>query len=186
MPSPLVYSIAVWLASGRIPGFPRGPVGIGSMLRFGGTVALNSVVAYVAYNLEKVLLGRFWGADALGIHGRAYQLANIPIDSLNSAVEEVAFSALSRIKDDANRLKSYFLTGYSLVVALTLPITIAGTIFADDLIFVVLGPKWSGAVPIFRLLSPTILVYAMINPMWWLLFSKGLVGRSLKIALAVR
>jgi len=153
------------------------------MMRFGGTLTLNGLVTYVAYNFEKVLLGRFWGADAIGIYGRAYQLVNIPTDNLNSAVGEVAFSALSRVKDDANRFRSYFLKGYSLVLALTIPITVVCTLFANDVILVVLGPKWTEAVPIFRLLAPTILIFALINPLGWLLFSLGLVGRSLKIAL---
>ena len=48
------------------------------MLRFGGTVTLNGLVVYIAYNFDKFLLGRFWGADALGLYGRAYQLINIP------------------------------------------------------------------------------------------------------------
>ena len=78
------------------------------MMRFGGTVTFNSLVVYAAYNLEKVLLGRFWGADALGLYGRAYQLVSIPTENLNSAVGDVAFSALSRINDDADRLRSYF------------------------------------------------------------------------------
>ena len=129
-------------------------------------------------NFEKVLLGRFWGADAIGIYGRAYQLINIPTDNLNSAAGEVAFSALSRLQDDPSRLKSYFLKGYSLVLALTLPITIACALFADDMIFVLLGPKWKDAAAIFRLLAPTILVFAIANPLSWLLSSIGLVGRS--------
>ncbi len=183
--APIVYSISVWLAAAWVPGLPHRGVGIGSMIRFGGTVTLNGIVVYVAYNLEKVLLGRFWGADALGIYGRAYQLVNLPTENLNSAIGEVAFSALSRIKDDTTRLKSYFLKGYSLVVSITLPITIAGILFADDLILLILGPKWSDVAPIFRLLAPTILIFAMINPMWWLLASMGLVGRSLKIALVL-
>jgi PST family polysaccharide transporter len=45
-----------------------------------------------------------------------------------------------------------------------------------------LGPKWKDAALIFRLLTPTILIFALINPLSWLLFSLGLVGRSLKIA----
>lgn len=182
---PVVYSISVWLTSAWIPGLPHRKIGIRSMMQFGGTITLNSVVVYVAYNLEKVLLGRYWGADALGIYGRAYQLVSIPTDNLNSAVGEVAFSALSRIKDDPHRLKVYFLNGYALLVTVTLPITIACTLFADDLIFVVLGPKWSEAAPIFRLLAPTILIYAMINPMSWLMFSLGLVVRSLLIGLVL-
>lgn len=153
------------------------------MMRFGGTLTLNGLVAYVAYNAEKVLIGRFWGADAIGIYGRAYQLVNIPTANLNSAVGEVAFSALSRLQDDPSRLRSYFLKGYSLVLAMTLPMTLACVLFADDVVFVLLGPKWKEAVPIFRLLAPTILTFALINPLGWLLYSLGLVKRSLKIAL---
>ena len=50
------------------------------MMRFGGTITLNGLVVYIASNFEKVLLGRFWGVDAIGIYGRAYQLINIPTD----------------------------------------------------------------------------------------------------------
>jgi O-antigen/teichoic acid export membrane protein len=181
--SPLVGSIGYWIAADWIPGAPRRRTGIRSLVRFGGTITLNGLVAYVAYNLEKVLLGRFWGADAIGLYGRAYQLSNIPTENLNSAVGEVAFSALSRVQDDPPRLKSYFLKGYSLVVALTIPITIVCAFFADDVILVLLGPQWKAAVAIFRLLAPTMLVFAIINPLGWLLYSLGLVDRSLKIAL---
>ena len=182
---PLVTVIALWVCTAWIPGKPRQRVGIRSLMRFGGTITLNGLVVYFAYNLEKVLLGRFWGADVVGIYGRAYQISNIPTDNLNSSVGGVAFSALSRVQDDPHRLRSYFMKGYSLVVALTLPITILSALFAVDAISVLLGPKWKEAAPIFRLLSPTILIFAMINPFSWLLFSIGMVGRSLKIALVI-
>lgn len=181
--SPLVYAICVWLTTMWIPGLPRKHVGLRSMMRFGGTLTLNGLVAYVAYNFEKILLGRFWGATAIGFYGRAYQLVNIPTDNLNTAVGGVAFAALSRLKDDPSRFKSYFLKGYSLVLALTVPLTIVCTLFADDIIMVLLGPKWKDATSIFRFLAPTILIFALINPLGWLLYSLGLVERGLKIAL---
>jgi O-antigen/teichoic acid export membrane protein len=183
--APVMSTTCVWLVTAWVPGKPRRQAGVRSMMRFGGMTTLNGLVTYVAYNLEKVLLGRFWGAEALGIYGRAYQLTNIPTDNLNSATAGVAFAALSRLQDDPNRFKSYFLKGYSLILALTLPITIACALFADDLIFVLLGPKWKDAVAIFRLLAPTILIFAVINPLGWLLLSIGMVGRSLKIALVI-
>ena len=181
--TPLVASIGFWIATGWIPGLPQRGTGIRSMMRFGGTITLNGLVAYVAYNAEKVLIGRFWGTDAIGIYGRAYQLVSIPTDNLNTAVGEVAFSALSRLQDDPSRFRSYFLKGYSLVLAMTLPLTIACILFADDVVAVLLGPKWKDAVVIFRFLAPTILIFALINPLGWLLYSLGMVGRSLKIAL---
>src|SRR5215467_2215676 len=182
---PLINTIGCWLTADWVPGRPRKGAEILSMMRFGGTVTLNSLVAYIASNFEKVLLGRYWGVDALGIYGRAYQLINIPSDNLNSAAGEVAFSALSRLQDDPGRLKSYFLKGYSVILALTLPITVACALFADDMIVVFLGPKWAAAAAIFRLLAPTILVFAIINPLFWLLSSLGLVGRSLKMGLVM-
>jgi O-antigen/teichoic acid export membrane protein len=182
---PFLATMGFWLATRWFPGAPRRGSGIRSMMRFGGTVTLNGLVMYAGFNLEKALLGRFWGAGALGFYTRAYQLIRIPTDNLNSAVGEVAFSALSRIQDDPARFRSYFLKGYSLVVALTLPITIACALFSNDLISVLLGPKWKDAAPIFRLLAPTILVFAIANPLGWLLNSIGMVGRGLKIALVL-
>lgn len=180
---PLITTILLWLVTAWVPGPPRRGSGIRSMMRFGGTITLNGLVAYLAYNLEKILLGRFWGAAAIGIYGRAYQLINIPTDNMNSAVGEVAFSALSRVQNDPPRFRNYFLKGYSLVLSFTVPITIVCALFADDVIHVLLGPMWTEATVIFRLLAPTILIFAIINPMGWLLYSLGLVRRSLNIAL---
>ncbi|HXE26719.1 MAG TPA: lipopolysaccharide biosynthesis protein [Roseiarcus sp.] len=181
--TPLVASIGFWLATGWVPGAPRRRAGIRSMMHFGGTLTLNGIVAYVGFNADKVMIGRFLGVDAVGIYGRGFQLINMPIDNLNAAVGEVAFSALSRVQNDPVRLRSYFLKGFSFVLGLTLPVTIACALFADDLVLVLLGPKWRAATEIVRLLAPTIAVMAVINPMGWLISSLGLVRRSLKIAL---
>jgi len=183
--TPIIYTTGVWMTTAWVPGRPRKQAGIRSMLRFGGTVTLNGLVMYIASNFEKVLLGRFWGVDALGIYGRAYQLINIPTDNLNSAAGGVAFAALSRLQNEPSRLKSYFLKGYSLVLALTVPITFICALFADDMISVFLGPKWHSAAGVFRLLAPTTLAFAILNPLGWLLNALGLVGRGLKIALVL-
>src|SRR6516164_3200800 len=65
---PLSSTIGLWLTTRWVPGVPHKRVGIRSMMRFGGTITLNGLVVYVASNFEKVLLGRFWGVDAIGIY----------------------------------------------------------------------------------------------------------------------
>jgi len=178
---PIIATAGFWLSTGWVPGTPRRQAGIRSMIHFGASLTLTGLLVYLGYNAEKIMIGRFWGADAIGIYGRAYQITNIPVDNLNSAVGEVAFSALSRLQDDSTRMRTYFLKGFSLILGLTLPITIVCLLFADDVVFVLLGPKWTAVTGIMRLLAPTTMVFAIINPLGWLVFSMGLVKRGLQV-----
>jgi PST family polysaccharide transporter len=179
----VVSTACLWLFSNWIPGLPHRGRDTRSMLQFGGTLTINGIVTYLSSNVDRILLGRWGGPVAVGLYGRAFQLINIPTDNINVAAGEVAFSTLSHLQDDRERLKRYFLKGYSLVLAITVPITIACALFAEDLIAVVLGPKWTGTVVLFRLLCPTILILGIFNPLGWLLMSLGMVGRSLRVDL---
>lgn len=175
----------MWAATGW---WPRRRSSIGEilpLLRVGSTITLNTMATYVGFNFEKVLIGRSWGAEGLGNYGRAYQLISVPIDNLSNAIGGVAFSALARVQDDPSRLRSYFLKGYCLLVSMAVPLALGLCLFADRIFLVLFGPKWLEAAAIFRLLTPTVLVFSMINPFGWLLFATGRQGRSLKIALAM-
>lgn len=181
---PVATAAGLWLALRWVPGLPRRHCGILSMLHFGWKASGNALMVYLAWNSEKILLGRFWGADALGLYGRAYQLVTLPVQQLNASVTGVAFPALSRIQDDPGRLAKSFLKGYSLFVSLTIPITISCALFAGEIVRIVLGAKWMEAAPIFRLLAPTALVFALANPLNWLVLSTGRPGRALGISAA--
>jgi PST family polysaccharide transporter len=180
--SSIVGAAAVLLAVSWVPGPPRLRCGIRSMLHFGGLATCNSFVVYLAWNAEKLLLGRFWGADALGVYGRAFQLVTLPVQQLNTSITGVAFPALSRIQHDAKRLARSFLRGFSLLISATIPITITCALFAEEIVRIVLGAKWMAAAPIFRLLAPVAVVFAVANPFSWLVMSVGRIGRALSIS----
>ncbi len=181
----VVSALGAWLATGWIPGTPQRRSGIGSMLVYGGTLTLNNLIVYLGFNADKVLIGRVWGAEALGIYGRAYQLISLGTDNLNSTIGSVAFPALSRVQNDPARFRTYFLKGYSHFLSLVMPITMECALFADDIILIFLGPKWHEAAGIFRFLAPSILAFALASPFAWLMQAGGRAGRCLRIALAV-
>jgi len=182
---PLATTIQLWICSRWVPGRPGLNVGAGSLLRFGSIVTLNTLVVAVAYSVDKILLGRFWGAEVVGIYGRAYQLVALPTEQVTSTIGGVAMSVLSRLQHDRARLWSYFSKGYSVVLTITIPVATMCALFAEQIVLVMFGPKWTDAVSVFRLLVPTVLVFAIINPPGWVLVALGMVGRSLKIALAI-
>jgi PST family polysaccharide transporter len=182
---PAGNALAAWLATGWTPRRPQRLIGVGRLIAYGTTITLNSAVIYFAYNVEKVMLGRFWGPEVLGVYGRAYQLINLPNESLQSTIGAVAFPTLARVQTSSTELRSYFLRIYATFVSLSLPITTVCALFAEELIAVFLGSQWHASAGVFRRLSPTIMVYALINPLSWLLFATGRVRRSLAMSLVI-
>jgi O-antigen/teichoic acid export membrane protein len=181
----IISAAGAWLSVPWLPGRPTWGSGVRSMLHFGGAVTCNGLVVYLGYNTEKVLLGRFSGAEALGLYGRAYQLINLPMSQLHTSIFAVAFPALSRIQGDPQRQRNSFLKGYSVILSMTIPATICSILFAEEIVQILLGMKWIETAPIFRLLGPTVLAFALINPLGWFLMATGRAARSLKIALLI-
>jgi PST family polysaccharide transporter len=178
-------TVCAWLVTAWVPNRPTWSSGIPSMLHFGGTYILNGVVIHIGYNFDKFVLGRVWGANMLGSYGVASQLINIPTSNLNTAVGGITFAALSRLQNDPLRFRNYFLKGYSLNISMTLPITIFSASFAKDIVLILLGSKWADAAAIFRLLAPSVVVFGIINPLGWILWSSGRHTRSLTIAFVI-
>lgn len=183
--STLFNVVALYLVVPWFPGKPSRARGVRKMLHFGGTITLNNLVVYLAYNADKILLGRFLGSAALGLYGRAFQLVNLPLQQLSNSLFTVAFPALSRIQHDNERLCRSFLKGYSILLSINLSITIVTALFANEIISVLLGAKWEAAGPILRLLTPAILGFALMNPFGWFLLATGRAARSLKISYLV-
>src|SRR6185312_11759103 len=52
--TPIINTVGFWLTTAWVPGRPRREIGIRSMIHFGGTVTLNSLIVYIASNFEKV------------------------------------------------------------------------------------------------------------------------------------
>ncbi len=182
--SSVAKTAGVWLAVAWLPGLPRLNCGVRSMIRFGWMTTLTGLIVYFAWNTDNILIGRVWGADALGLYGRAFQLATLPIHLLNEAVTWVAFSALSRLQNDPDRLARSFLRGYFLLLSLTMPIVVTCALFSTEIVRVLLGANWLEVAPIFRLLTPAALVFALANPLSLLVTSTGHIGRSLAMAAA--
>src|SRR5258708_28039749 len=119
----VVSFISACALAGWIPVLPRRGAKVSSMLKYGGLLMADSALMYIAYNADKVLLGRFWGAQALGFYGRAYSLVNIPSANLNTAVSSVAFPAFTPLQPPPPRFPRYFFKFYTLFLTFIIPTT---------------------------------------------------------------
>lgn len=147
-----------WSACRWRPGMPDFRSGISDMLKFGGNITGFQTVNYFTRNLDNILIGRVWGAQALGLYAKAYQLLLLPITQINAPITSVAMPALSRLQDNPEQYKRYYFKALSLITSIGMPIVCFLLAAADQVVLLMLGEKWLDAVPIFRLLAPAALV----------------------------
>jgi PST family polysaccharide transporter len=168
-----------------MPGRPHRDPKVLSMMKDGALVSLNTVVSYAAFNIDKVLIGKRWGAEPLGVYGRAYQLVNIPSDNLGGAIGTVVISAMSRLQHDRQQFKQYFLSAFTLFMSLVVPSAVACALLPEELVYLLLGSKWHEAADVVRYLSPSMVASALINAPTWMLFASGQIRRSMVLGLTV-
>jgi O-antigen/teichoic acid export membrane protein len=174
----------VWIASPWWPGRPSRSLGVTSMVRFGSYLSGANLFNYLFRNADNVLIGWFWGPAPLGFYQKAYGLLSLPIEQINAPVGSVVISALCRLRGDPQRMRRYFLGGYTVVVSALMPIILSTAIFADDVILFLLGARWTASANVFRLLAPAALIGAALNPFGALFIATDQTDRQFKLAAA--
>ena len=100
-----------------------------------------------------LVVGRALDAGSLGLYDRAYVLMNLSNRLVMSSLNKVLFPAFSRIQDDPERLRAAFLRCTALVALIFLPVSAFTVLLAPEVVAVLLGPQWRGAVVPFTILS---------------------------------
>ena len=115
---------------------------IKEMFNFGLKVAIARLLWYVYSNSDFLIAGKLLGKTALGYYSLAFQFASIPLDKMVSLVTQVAFPAFSEIREDAERLKSFFLKIIRFIAFATFPLFCGIFLIADDAVIFFLTEKW--------------------------------------------
>lgn len=163
-----------WIMCGWRPGLPKWrAAGLGSMLAFGSNYTGSHIISYLCRNLDNVLIGRYWGPQELGLYAKAYQLLILPLSQINSPIRAVAIPTLSRLVDSPDRYRKAYLRILEKIIMLTTPIVVFLIATSDWLIFLLLGPQWSGVSRIFGWLSIVAFVQPVSYTTGWLYISQG-------------
>ena len=182
-------AVGVWLGMGWRPGWPSLHCGVRSMLNFGRNVIGFRMVNYFARNSDKILIGRFCGANVLarrhtlGLYGRAYGLLTMPLSQITWPITSVAMPALSRIQDDPKRYSAYYTRLIQLLSFITMPLVVFLAICSKSVINVVIGSQWTDASRIFQVLAVTAFIQPVSSTAGIVLLSLGRSGRLLKFGI---
>jgi len=119
---------------------------------FGMGVSISESIAFVSDRASNFVIGKWLGTTSLGFYDKGYSLMSLPIKELGDRVNRVLFPVFARIHHESDRFRaavrktilSLSLIGYPLFGSLI--------VLAPQVINVMYGSQWEGAVRPFQIL----------------------------------
>ncbi|WP_294318749.1 lipopolysaccharide biosynthesis protein [uncultured Sphingomonas sp.] len=141
--------------------------GAGHLARYGGVVAGASLLSFAQSQADILVAGRSFDAHAVGIYTTALFLTQIFTNKVVPPINEVAFSAYARMRDDPAAVAQGFVRSVRVLMLIAVPFFIGLAVTAGPAVAIALGPKWSDAAPLVALLGlamPFMTLQALFPP----------------------
>ncbi|MEM9827365.1 MAG: lipopolysaccharide biosynthesis protein [Planctomycetota bacterium] len=165
-----------------IPGTPKRGAGVRGMVRYGSDYMAAQAMNYLSRSADNFLIGMTSGAGALGVYTKAYSLLLLPLRQFLGPITSVTVPALSRLVDQPDEFRRFFMRQGSLVVTAAGMSVFFCVASATELITIVLGEKWIDAVPIFWCLAPGAFLSTTNICGTWVCGTHGLANRQRTVA----
>lgn len=165
---------------------PRLTFSVESLRKLGGfsvKIFTATVLSWGTSNLDKVLVGRFLGAAALGAYSLAYNVPQMSLSLVSETLSRAVSPAYSRIQDQKDRLERAWLRNKRMSVSFVAPMLATLVVVAPDLVRLVFGDQWDESITPLRLLCLAVLAQALGALNWSVLQARGEGGAVLRLIL---
>ena len=175
----IVGVFMVWSLSPWRPGKPSRGSDVRPMLAFGGSLTGSNILNYFIRNGDNVVIGYALGSAPLGVYTKAYALLTLPMTQFDTPLRTIMIPALSRLQDEPERYRSYYLKALAAVSLITMPLVAFFFVSANEIVDILLGSKWAEAASVFRYLAPAAFFSSIGFAPRWLFISLGRAGTQL-------
>jgi len=171
--SSAVSFVLMWHTSGWRPTMPTRDSGVRPMLSFGAHLTIADFIGLSLMNSDSILIGRLFGAETLGLYTRASVLLARPLQQISNPINAVLIPVLSRLQSDSERYRHIFLRTYDTLALIFFSLAAMCLALARPLVLVILGPKWSGVIPLFSAFAIVAASSPLAEVAVWLFQSQG-------------
>ncbi len=129
------------------------------LLRFGVFETVAAVLEKTWENFPYLLFGRFYGAESVGLYQRANLICTLPERVALQSVASVSLPALSaRFRDGSRDIGVPFRRMLACMTAVHWPAMVCLALLAHPVVLVMLGERWTDAVPIVQTMALAMLL----------------------------
>jgi O-antigen/teichoic acid export membrane protein len=126
---------------------------LSEIMNYGKWVTLSGIGYWFSAELDDFIAGKAFGMKTLGIYQAAYKISTLPVTEIAGSVNQVSFPVMSKLKDDPYRFWKTFAGSIGVIGAIGVFGGIILWMWPREVVLILLGEKWLGAVPLIRILA---------------------------------
>ena len=151
---PTVRSAATFAFAPWLPRFRIGGERVGEVVRFSLATLGSRFMSSLREAASSLVLGKITGqAAAVGVYTMADDIAHLPGTKVSPIINMLTSPVMAELQNDIDGLREAFYRAVRLTAAIVVPTSAGIALVADDMVAVLLGPKWLPAAPLIRLIS---------------------------------
>lgn len=177
----LLYTILLWIHNHWLPKLIFSVQSFKELFGFGWKLLVSGLIDTIWKEIYQIVIGKFYTPTTLGLYSRAHQFSTIFSSNLTSVVQSVSFPSLSKVQDDAARLKRGFQKVNKVSMFISFVTMFGMMAIAKPMILVLLGEKWLPCVPFLQIICLQMVLYPLHSQNLNLLEIRGRSDLFLKI-----
>jgi PST family polysaccharide transporter len=180
----LVSLVVFWRVSTWRPRLSFSFRHLRDLTSFGAAVFAHDVISSIAIHIDRLLVGRFAGAGALGVYSVARRLDSIAGEVLVVGLQKIVVPVFARVQNDRLALQRGLFRAHRLIAFVVLPAFVGIALTAPKLVPLLLGSKWIEAIPVVQAATLPSLMAALGFFLGNVITAIGRAGLRLAISIA--
>jgi len=148
----LINSIGLWFAVKWKPTLDFSASSFKDLWNYGWKLLVSGVLGSLWTQSYQIVIGKCYSTTALGLYTRASQFSSLCSNNISTIIQKVSFPVLSKIQDDADRLKQIYKMIIKVSMLVTFVLLFGMAACAESMIYVLIGKKWLECVPLLQIL----------------------------------
>jgi O-antigen/teichoic acid export membrane protein len=123
------------------------------LFRFGRWAAFTNIGLFVGTQMDRAFVGKLLGPAALGLYQVGGRTALLLASELAETIIRVSFPTYAKLQEQLHLLRQAALRTLDIGLSVTLPMSVCIAVLAPELVKLLLGDAWLGAIPAVRVLA---------------------------------
>lgn len=143
------------------------------IVKFGMYQVGERSINFLSERADQFIIGLVLGASTLGLYNFAYTIVSQPFLILNPVLTKVALPIFSKIQNDKENLKKYYLKIITILALISIIIYLTIVLSIDLIVPAFFGEKWIESILLIKVFSLVMIFRSIANPSGSLLLSQG-------------